>query len=348
MAVILTNKLDLPETIVKACKNDTHKVAGDFSVTQLIDSPRIRILKRTNDYEEDVSDMLFAMMGTALHHILEQANIDQVRQRAFLLVVDTIEQKARAMKVENATKAAELEKVAKYIFNLMGTFFPQLADRYMYEHTLRFDVHGRPVYGTFDLYDKLTCTLYDYKYCSVWAYMYPESQKKWMAQTNIYAYGLFLEGFEVKKIRIVAFLRDWHSSARVTNRDYPKTQVLEIAVEVVSMEIVGKAVENMVAKHIAAENAGLENLPECTGAERWAKADQWAVKTPSSKKAVRTYDDQQLAKDFHLENQSRLKGLYIEFRPGESVRCDKYCQVAKFCDQRQRELEYREKMKKNE
>ena len=80
---IITNKYGLPETLVMACKHDTHRVGGDISVTQLIDGPQVRLLKRKHDYESDVSDNLYAMMGTALHHIIERAKIQNERQKAF-------------------------------------------------------------------------------------------------------------------------------------------------------------------------------------------------------------------------------------------------------------------------
>lgn len=342
MPAILTNRLNLPATIVKACSRDTHKVAGDFSVTQLIDSPRVRILKRMHEYEEDVSDMLFAMMGTALHHVLEQSNIEQVRQRAFLMTVDTIRQKANQMEKEHPDKSKQLRNAAQYVFDLIPVFFPEIADRYLFEYTLRMDINGRVLYGTFDLYDKILKTLFDYKYCSTWQYTFPESQKKWKVQTNIYAYGLTLEGYEVEKIRIIAFFRDWHFSSSIQNRDYPKTQIVEIPVEVVEPAKMLKYIEIRVAKHVAAEDSDI--LPDCTGVERWAKADSWAVKTPNTKKAIRIFDSEQLANDFILENQLKFKKIFKEFRPGESARCDKYCPVAVHCDQRHRELEYRKAM----
>lgn len=342
MPAILTNKLGLPDTIVKACSYDSHKVAGDLSVTQLIDSPRVRILKRKHDYEEDVSDMLFALMGTALHHILERANIDQVRQRAFMLTVDTIQNKAKLIEKDDPNKAQQLRNCAKYVFDLIPIFFKEIAHRYLFEYTIRIDVNGRVLYGTFDLYDKIDKILFDYKYCSTWQYTFPESQKKWKVQTNIYAYGLTIEGYEVKKIRIIAFFRDWHSSAVIQSRDYPKQQILEIPVEVVEPAKVQLYIEKRVKLHTDAETTDV--IPDCTGAERWAKADSWAVKSKGVKKAIRLFDEESMADAFIAENITRFKGIHKQFRPGESNRCDKYCPVAIHCDQRQRELAYRKQI----
>ena len=66
MPRILTNKYGLPNTLYDAIKYDTHKLAGDISVTTLIDAPQVRLLKKKHTYEEDVVDGLYALMGTAL------------------------------------------------------------------------------------------------------------------------------------------------------------------------------------------------------------------------------------------------------------------------------------------
>jgi hypothetical protein len=72
----LTNKHGLPDAFVRFLKNDKYS-RGDanISVTTLIDSPRINKLREwhQSDMEMDVSDRLWALLGTAAHHILEQA-----------------------------------------------------------------------------------------------------------------------------------------------------------------------------------------------------------------------------------------------------------------------------------
>lgn len=70
----LTNKHNLPEPVVKALTRDEYsKGESNRSITQLIDSPRVRILRqeRWEEMEEDVSDKLWAVMGTAVHKMME-------------------------------------------------------------------------------------------------------------------------------------------------------------------------------------------------------------------------------------------------------------------------------------
>lgn len=71
----ITNVHGLPEALVKAVKNDSYKGGGDISVTKLIDSPQIRLLqnKHKSVIVEDVSDRIWALMGQAVHHVLERS-----------------------------------------------------------------------------------------------------------------------------------------------------------------------------------------------------------------------------------------------------------------------------------
>lgn len=71
----LTNLHDLPEALVLAVSNDPYTGGGDISVTKLIDSPQIRLLR--SEYKdaivEDVSDRIWSLLGQATHTILERA-----------------------------------------------------------------------------------------------------------------------------------------------------------------------------------------------------------------------------------------------------------------------------------
>lgn len=335
---ILTNNFGLPDTLAKACAYDTHRTMGDISVTTLIDAPRIRILKRMNQYEEDVIDNLYALMGTALHHILERANIDSERKRAFLLTADFIMTQSKNAKDKQPDQAEKLEKLGNYLLSLIPFFFPEVESKYIFEKTQVITIDGMTISGTFDLYDKTTGILYDYKFCSVWSYIFKESQQKWKEQLNIYAYMLEQNGYKVNAIRVVAFFRDYSAHSFVNNKDYPKSQIVEIPIELRSLPEIEAFIQKRVSLHRQAE-AG--NIPDCSGKERWAKADQFAIKVKGGKKARALFDDKGSADGYVLENQHKFEGMYIEFRPGESVRCEKFCPVAKFCEQRKKELEDR-------
>jgi len=71
----ITNKYNIPDTIVRAVKNDPYKYTGNISVTQLIKSPRQRWLeiRHSDEIEVDVVDRLWSLLGQAVHYILEKA-----------------------------------------------------------------------------------------------------------------------------------------------------------------------------------------------------------------------------------------------------------------------------------
>lgn len=72
----LTNKYGLPQPVVKALTRDNYsRGKSNRSVTQLIDSPRVRILRKEHDHQltEDVSEKLWAVLGQAVHRMFEDA-----------------------------------------------------------------------------------------------------------------------------------------------------------------------------------------------------------------------------------------------------------------------------------
>ena len=72
----LTNRFNLPDPIVNAVSNTGYTPgSSDITVTQLIQPPLIRHLtkKHWDELEEDVSARVWALFGTAIHHLLEMA-----------------------------------------------------------------------------------------------------------------------------------------------------------------------------------------------------------------------------------------------------------------------------------
>lgn len=75
----LTNVHGLPETIMLALHRPTYtKEGANMSVTELLGSPRIVQLKRRHwdELEQDASEMVWSLFGTAIHHILEHGKAE--------------------------------------------------------------------------------------------------------------------------------------------------------------------------------------------------------------------------------------------------------------------------------
>ena len=70
----ISNRHGLPQVLVNLAMRDSYsRGAARISVTELIGSPRIRILKHRHSGEivSDVSDMLWSLVGRALHKVVE-------------------------------------------------------------------------------------------------------------------------------------------------------------------------------------------------------------------------------------------------------------------------------------
>ena len=74
----ITNKFNVPETLVALATRDYYtKGKSDYSVTEIISPPRIQRLRREHydEMEQDVSDMLWMLLGTALHVVAERSEV---------------------------------------------------------------------------------------------------------------------------------------------------------------------------------------------------------------------------------------------------------------------------------
>lgn len=71
--MIITNKLNLPESFVNMAKQDYIFADNEYRVTSLLKGIRETILERRHkdEIEQDVSDMIWLLFGTAVHSIIE-------------------------------------------------------------------------------------------------------------------------------------------------------------------------------------------------------------------------------------------------------------------------------------
>ena len=75
----LTNKFNLPETIINVIKRPTYsKGKAHISVTELMTSPQIVLLKRKHweEITQDASEMVWQIIGSAVHAVLEHGKSD--------------------------------------------------------------------------------------------------------------------------------------------------------------------------------------------------------------------------------------------------------------------------------
>ena len=71
----ITNKFNVPETLVALAKRNYYsKGKSDYSVTEIISPPQIQVLRRKHwsEMEQDVTDQIWSMLGSALHVVAER------------------------------------------------------------------------------------------------------------------------------------------------------------------------------------------------------------------------------------------------------------------------------------
>ncbi len=82
----IANAKNLPEALVRAVSNDSYsKGQSDYSVTGLLKPARVSALeeRHKHELEDDVADRLWALLGQAVHVILERSNKNDLAEKRF-------------------------------------------------------------------------------------------------------------------------------------------------------------------------------------------------------------------------------------------------------------------------
>ncbi len=169
----------------------------------------------------------------------------------------------------------------------------------------------------------------DYKTTGAWAVM--NEKQEWHQQLNIYAWMLEkAKGVPIKSLTIVGIVRDWSSRDAANKPEYPQAPIVTIDIPVWPMEEREAFINQRIQLHAEAyfESDSGGDLPECTSEEMWERKETFAVMKEGGKRAKSLHDTREQA-----ESAMPAKGYFVEHRPGERVRCEKYCQVSEFCKQ---------------
>ena len=88
----LTNKNGLPHGFVAACSTEQHNKAGELSATTLLKGVKEIILTRRywNDIEDDVSNRVWAVFGTAVHALLEKEGDSEFTEETLRTKIDGV------------------------------------------------------------------------------------------------------------------------------------------------------------------------------------------------------------------------------------------------------------------
>lgn len=191
------------------------------------------------------------------------------------------------------------------------------------EERLFIERQGWIISGAFDRLAVADGQLQDYKFTTTHA-IKDGGRDEWEAQLNLLAHLVREHGGEVRRLEIVAILRDWSKARAEQNGGYPGSPVQVLPLSLWSPERCEEYIDVRIRLHQAAR----EKLPMCTPAERWATPDTWAVRKDGRERAVRVFDSEVEAVALAA---SLGDGHAVEKRPGRNVRCEGYCAVASCC-----------------
>lgn len=191
--------------------------------------------------------------------------------------------------------------------------------------------------------------LSDYKFTTSYGFKSDKEPKpEYIAQLNIQLELIRRNGLNATKLQIVGLLRDWHVHEAKRDLSYPKSPIVIQDIPLWSREQTVSYIEMRIAEHVRAQNAALTGLelPTCSDEERWAKRRTWAVVKKDQKRALPGGIHLSIEKALEFAEEQRFP-VRIDERPGESVRCENYCNVNKWCKQYQQFKEMNELITKN-
>jgi len=276
--MIITNKMNLPAGFVKAVSLEKHNAPGSLSATTLIRGIKEIILmdRHWDSLEDDVSDRIWAIFGSAVHSLMEcEGENDFTEQR------------------------------------------------------MAYNVGDITVIGRIDSYDMKSGIIDDYKTASVTKVKFGDFTD-WYTQGMIYAWLLTRNNFSVNQCRFIALLKDHSKTDAMRDREYPQNPVYVYEFPVTNQGLfkTGIYLKNKIEEYKRCLLLQDNEIAPCTPEERWDKPPKFAVMKTGGKRAVRLFDNKE---DADLLTETKGQGHYVEYRQGESIKCQSYCLCNQFC-----------------
>lgn len=217
-------------------------------------------------------------------------------------------------------------------------------DHHIVEERIHIVLDNMHISGAIDLQEieEDGIVVSDYKTTSAWAVM--NEKQDWHNQLNSYAYLVeAAKKTPVKKLQIVAIVRDWSRRDAATRDGYPAAPIVVIDIPLWSFADRESYVRSRISLHGDAffemETGG--EMPNCTPEEMWEKPTTYALKKDGNVRAKSVHETREVAEAaLAVATEKAKKGekFLIEVREGGRTRCDSFCQVAPYCQQHQEYL----------
>jgi len=292
----ITNNFGMPQPFVDFAINDKYsKGKADISVTSLIDSPKIRLMKDKYDdqIEVDAVDMVWALFGTAVHSVLENSKQSD----------DIITEERLYKEVDGWVLSGAIDR-QEFISNDDGSRTVNIID---YKVTSVWSV----IYGKPEWENQLNC----------YAYL--------ASKTNVGSLKIcaILRDWN----RRDAEKKEDYPKAPIVFVDIPlwdKSKTEEYIKERIRLHQ-----EAQISFDLNEDVGICSNEDMWKKNDTWAvkkKGQKRAIRVLDSEEEANNYIDWHNETD---QAYTKKTDLEIEFRSGEYTRCGNYCSVADFCNQ---------------
>lgn len=209
------------------------------------------------------------------------------------------------------------------------------------ENTLIFEHDGWTITGTPDHAEWLghgDGVLTDWKTTTVRALGY--DRPEWTEQVNLYAHLMRLNRMRIDDVQVWAFLKDW-DKGKLREPDYPRAPLCRVPLDLWDAATAHEFMLERLQMHREALEDGV--YAPCTPQERWQKGG-WAVTKHGNERASYVALDRNEALTWAEGKTKDKPGTWddwyrVQYRPGEPLRCQSYCDVAQFCGQWEKDRE---------
>ena len=287
-----------------------------ISATSLLKPTRALVLKYQNaglDKSVDITDLVSARMGSAIHTIAEKA----------WLHTPNIKNALAALGTSNLTGQFIVNPSDDVLKDMQESSIPVYVEQ-RHETT----VGDYIISGKYDLV--LDGTLSDYKSTSVWTYIYDSNAMKYTQQGSIYKW-LAPDRITDNKVSIQFIFTDWSAANAARDSKYPQSRVLTRDYPLWSTDRTENYIKDKLQDVTSLLDKPQEQLPQCTSEELWESATKYKYfKNPDAQRATKNFDSLDEANvRLATEGIGTIKTV-----PGEAKAC-RYCEVVEVCDQAQ-------------
>lgn len=236
------------------------------------------------------------------------------------------------------------EDAADLVWSIFGTAIHNVlehgkGDNHIVEERIHVELDGMHISGAIDLQEVESdgIIVSDYKTVGAWSVL--NEKQDWHNQLNSYAYLVEkAKNLPVKKLQIVAIVRDWSRRDAATREGYPKAPIVVIDIPLWPFAEREAYVRQRISLHGDAlfemETDG--EMPECTPEETWEKQTTYALKKDGNVRAKSVHETREAAETAlaaATEKAKKGEKFLIEVREGDRTRCSNFCQVAPYCEQ---------------